>query len=83
MLVLHSCYKTLYTHTLYTCMSLNYHPMHTIEPYHMELGWEIQEEQVWEEYGGTQAQSCEETNIPYSWSRQVMVHPTNYSWLFF
>jgi hypothetical protein len=46
MLVLHSCYKTLYTHTLYTCMSLNYHPMHTIEPYHMELGWEIQEEQV-------------------------------------
>jgi hypothetical protein len=52
--------------------------MHTIEHNHAEPGLEIQKEQVWEEYGCPQAQSCEETNIPFFLARKVPVHPTKY-----
>jgi hypothetical protein len=54
-----------------------------IEHDHVEPELEIQEEQVWEEYGGPQAPSCEETKIPFPWGRQGPVHPTTILDFFF
>jgi hypothetical protein len=67
----HSCYNV--THVLNfhialcECCSLLYTVGHA--------------EQEQEEYGGPQASSYKDTNIPFLSKRQASVHPTNISWL--
>jgi hypothetical protein len=47
----------------YTCMSLNYHLMHTLDHVQVEPESEIQEEQVQKEYDGPPIPSCMGANI--------------------